>query len=164
MQEAQKKLLIVLATLIVASIVGAIFYKQILSFIMNRFDLTGINVVLTSPYQVIELAIQTGIYTGLVITLPLMVYMFISFLKPALQPDEYKLIVSLIPISIGLFVTGFLFGVWVMNFVIQLFTKATFDLAVGNIWDISRFFSPNRRSTLISMSVWDQLSRLILID
>lgn len=141
LKEAQKRLLITGVVFFVTAIIGAIFYKQILTFVMSQFDLTGINIVLTSPYQVIELAIFTGIYTGLVVTLPLFVFNLITFLKPALSPEEFKYIVSLVPVAFALFISGFLFGVWVMNFVIVLFTKATLDFSIGNIWDITSFFS-----------------------
>jgi sec-independent protein translocase protein TatC len=141
LKEAQKRLLITGVVFFVAAIIGAVFYKQTLTFIMSHFDLTGINIVLTSPYQVIELAIYTGLYTGLVVTLPLLVFNLITFLKPALSPDEFKYIISLVPVAFALFITGFLFGVWVMNFVIVLFTKATLEFSIGNIWDITAFFS-----------------------
>lgn len=141
LKEAQRRLLTTGVVFFVTAILGAIFYKQILTFVMSQFDLTGINIVLTSPYQVIELAIFTGIYTGLVVTLPLFVYNIITFLKPALSPEEFKYIISLVPVAFILFIAGFLFGVWVMNFVIVLFTKATLDFSIGNIWDITSFFS-----------------------
>lgn len=141
LKEAQKRLLITGVVFLVTAILGAVFYKQILTFAMSQFDLTGINIVLTSPYQVIELAIYTGIYTGLVVTLPLFVFNLVTFLKPALSPEEFKYIVSLVPMAFALFIIGFLFGVWVMNFVIVLFTKATLDFSIGNIWDITSFFS-----------------------
>lgn len=141
LEEAQRRLLRTLIVFFAAALIGALEYKRILNFIMNRFDLTGINIVLTSPYQVIELAIQTGIYFGLLVAVPVLIYNLITFLKPGLEDEEYRFLTSLIPVSLGLFVTGFLFGVWVMNFIIDLFSKATTDFAISNIWDISRFFS-----------------------
>ena len=141
MQEAQRKLLVVLAVFIVTALLGAIFYKQILLFVMSRFDLTGINMVLTSPFQVIELAIQTGMYVGMVIAVPMLVYFLLTFLRPALEDHEYKMITSLIPYSILLFIIGFLFGVYIMNYVIMFFTQSTLEFSIGNIWDITQFFS-----------------------
>lgn len=141
LEEAQKRLLFTLAVFILVSLLSGIFYKQILIFILSRFDLTGVNMVLTSPFQVIELAIKTGIYTGIVITLPLLIYNLITFLKPALEPKEFSTITRLLPFSALLFVLGFVFGVWVMNFVIAFFTKTTLEFSIGNIWDINQFFS-----------------------
>jgi len=141
LEEAQKRLLYSGIVFLTSAVAGGIFYKQILTFIMARFDLSGINIVLTSPYQVIELAVNTGIMTGIVITAPFLVYNLITFLKPALEPEEFKFVISLIPISLVLFVSGFFFGVWVMNFVISIFTNASLDFSIGNIWDISRFFA-----------------------
>lgn len=139
--ELQKKLLQVFIIFLICGVIGAIYHRHILGFIMHRFDLTGINVVLTSPYQVFELAIQTGVYTGLVVALPLLIFHLLTFLRPALEPQEYRLLVSLIPIALGLFLLGFFFGAWVMNFIIALFTKATLEYSVGSMWDISLFFS-----------------------
>jgi len=141
LEELQKKLLQVVIVMLGATILGAIYHRQILTFVLQRFDLTGINMVISSPYQVIELAIQTGIYVGILTAFPLLVYHLLTFLKPALEAEEYKVLVSLIPVSLGLFIGGFTFGVWVMNFIIALFAKATLDYSIGNIWDISMFFS-----------------------
>ncbi len=141
LQEAQKKLLIVGFVFLAASILGGFFHRQILTFIMHRFDLSGVNVVLTSPYQVVDLMIQTGIYVGLLVTTPLFVYALLSFLKPALAPAEFKVITSLLPFSAILFVIGFFFGTWVLNFVIQMLTTASTQFEVQNIWDLSHFFS-----------------------
>lgn len=140
LEEAQRRLLISSLILLGGAIIGGFNYKTILTFIMGRFDLTGINIVLTSPYQVIELAVQTGIYTGIAITFPLVIYNIMAFLKPALDPEEYKVIVSMLPLSIFLFFSGFFFGVWIMNFIITIFTRASLEFSIGNIWDISRFF------------------------
>jgi sec-independent protein translocase protein TatC len=139
--ELQKKLIQVLVVFLVSAVIGGIYHRTILGFIMHRFDLSGINVVLTSPYQIIELAIQTGIYTGILFAIPLLIYHLLTFLKPALEPKEYKILISMIPLSIFLFFTGFMFGAWVMNFIIQIFTKAALDYSVGSMWDIGLFFS-----------------------
>lgn len=141
LDELRKKLVIVLIIFFSAALGGAIFYKQILLFIMGRFDLEGINIVLTSPYQIIELAVQIGLLMGLLFAFPILVWFLIGFLRPALEHDEFKMIVSLMPLSLLLFIVGFMFGTTVMNAIISLFTRATEKLNIENLWDISRFFS-----------------------
>lgn len=141
LNELRKKLFIVLTLFFTFAVIGAVFYKQILTFIMGRFDLEGINIVLTSPYQIIELAVQIGVLCGVVVALPLLLWYLIAFLRPALEDDEFKNIVSLAPVSLLLFLVGFMFGTTIMNAIISLFTRASDKLNIQNLWDISRFFS-----------------------
>lgn len=138
--EVKSKLVKLVIIFVIASIFGFAFYQQILSRVMGLFQLKGINVVLTSPTQFIDLAIDTGLATGIVVTLPLFLYYALQFVRPALKPKEYKIIVQLLPFSLGLFVLGFAFGVWVEQFVISMFSQTTSQFAVQNIWDIGHFF------------------------
>jgi sec-independent protein translocase protein TatC len=96
---------------------------------------------MSSPYQFINLALNTGIATGVIVAIPLIIYYIMGFLKPALAPKEFKLIARLVPLTLLLFVIGFGFGAWVMQFVIDMYTKTALDFNVTNMWDISRFFS-----------------------
>lgn len=141
LKEIQKKLITLLIIILVSGIGGFIYYQKILTFFLKLFNLKGITIVLSSPYQFIDLAVNTGIATGVVISFPILLYYLLGFLKPALAPKEFKLISRLVPIALVLFVIGFGFGAWVMQFVINLYSQTALDFNVSNIWDISRFFS-----------------------
>ncbi len=141
LQEIQKKLLILVITIFVSGIFGFIFYQKILTFILSFFNFNGISMVLTSPYQFFDLAVNTGLATGVVVAIPLLIYYILSFLKPALATEEYKQILQLVPVAILLFALGFGFGIYVMQFVISIFSQTAVSFNVGNIWDISHFFS-----------------------
>ena len=47
----------------------------------------------------------------------------------------------MLPFSIILFIVGFGFGVWVLQYVVDLFSRTSSGLEIGNIWDLSSFFS-----------------------
>jgi len=141
LKEIQQKLLVILIVFLVGASLGFIYYQNILSKIMNIFSLDDINIVLTSPYQFINLSINTGLITGLLAAIPFLIYYFLKFTQPALRPKEYKLIVYLLPFSAILFIVGFGFGIWVIQFVIAIFSKTSQEFAIGNIWDISHFLS-----------------------
>lgn len=141
LDELRKKLYTVLAVFFAFFILGAVLYKQILVFIMGRFNLEGINIVMTSPYQFMSLAIQIGAFTGLLIAIPLLIWYLIQFLRPGLEDGEFKQIVSLLPLSFFLFLLGFVTGTTLMNAVIGLFTRASNVMNIQNIWDIGLFFS-----------------------
>lgn len=141
LQEIQKKLFALVITIFVAAIFGFIYYQKILTFILGFFNFNGITMVLTSPYQFFDLAVNTGLASGVVVAIPLLIYYILSFLRPALAPKEYKQILQLVPIALALFVIGFGFGIYVMQFVISIFSNTATSFNVSNIWDISHFFA-----------------------
>ncbi len=141
LQEIQKKLFILVCTIITAGIFGFIYYQPILKSIMGFFDLKGISLVLTSPYQFFDLAVNTGLATGIVVAFPVFIYFLVGFLKPALDKKEFQIIKNLIPISLILFLCGFAFGTWVMQFVIYIYYQTDIDFNVNYIWDISHLFA-----------------------
>lgn len=141
LKEIQGKLFHVLLVFFTTGIIGFMYYQKIINFIMRIFKLEGINIMLTSPYQFIDLAINTGLLIGLIFSLPLLGYYLITFVKPALKAKEYFLLKRLYPLSLVLFVAGFLFGAWIIQLIITLYAQVTLEFSIKNLWDISSFFS-----------------------
>lgn len=104
-------------------------------------SLDGINIVFTSPFQFINLAISCGVATGIIVAFPLLIYEILSFLKPALKSKEYKTITRYIPLSLLLFLIGFVFGVVIMKWQIDIFLARSITMNIGNILDISKLLS-----------------------
>ena len=139
--DIRKRLLFALFVFAIATLVGFIFYERIIKFLIDILSLQGINIVFTSPFQFINLAISCGIATGLIFTFPILIYQILSFLKPALKEIEFKMIVRFLPFSIFLFLMGFSFGVFIMKWQIEIFLARSVSLEIGNILDISRLLS-----------------------
>ncbi len=137
LKEIRKRVYFTLSVFAVSTIVGFVFYENIIKFLIDTLSLSGINLVFTSPFQFINLAIACGATTGLVIVFPLIIYQLLSFLRPALKNKEYKMIVGFFPFSLGLFLIGFLFGALIMKWQIQIFLTRSVSLGIGNILDIS---------------------------
>lgn len=141
LQEIQRKLVTLLVVILISSVFGFFYYQKIITFILGIFNLKGVTIIMSSPYQFINLSINTGIAMGVIVAFPLLIYYIVGFLKPALAPKEFKLITKLVPLSLLLFVVGFGFGAWVMQFVINIYKQTALDFNVTNMWDISRFFA-----------------------
>ena len=139
--EIRKRILLTLAVFAGGMVFGFIFYEKIIKLVIDILSLKGINIVFTSPFQFINLAISCGVATGLVLVFPLLIYQILSFLKPALREKEYRMIVGFLPFSIFLFLSGFSFGVLVMKWQIEIFLARSISLDIGNILDISRLLS-----------------------
>ncbi len=139
--EIRKRLLFVIALFLLAVLLGFIYYEKIVTFCLSLFNLEGVNIVFTSPFQFLSLALNTGVLVGILVVFPLLIIQILAFLKPALAPREFRMICSLIPISIGLFIGGFAFGVLIMRYVIIIFYEKTLQLQIGNFIDITLLIS-----------------------
>lgn len=141
LQEVQRRLTTILIVFAAGAAIGFIYYQKILTFVMGLFNLEGITIVLTSPYQFLNLAINTALVFGTLAVFPFLVYFLLSFIRPALRPREFKILLQLLPVSLALLVFGFVFGFWVMNLIIKIFYKTAQEFQLDNLWDISQFFS-----------------------
>lgn len=139
--EIRKRLFFTLAVFIAASILGFIFYEKIARFILPIFSIKGVNLVFTTPFQYMSLAINIGLLIGLIAVLPLLLNQILSFLKPALRAKEYKTVIYMLPVSIFLFILGFSFGVFIMKWVVVMFYEKSTGLNIGNILDVNQLLS-----------------------
>lgn len=140
-KEARKRLIFTLFVFGFSTIIGFTFYEQIIRLLIGALSLEGVNIVFTSPFQFINLAITCGISTGLIVGLPILIYQILHFLKPALKFKEYKMILRFLPLSLFLFVGGFVFGSIIMRWQIEIFLTRSVSLGIGNILDISGLLS-----------------------
>ena len=139
--EIRKRALFVVAIFLVFLALGFIYYDRVIVFLLDVFAIEGVNIVFTSPFQFLTLAITIGVMMGCFFMFPMILYQVLAFVRPALKPKEYKIILSLIPVSILLFITGFSFGLIMMRLVLVLFYQRTVELDIGNVLDISQLFS-----------------------
>lgn len=137
LNEIRKRILFTVSVFAIGVVGGFIFYETIIKFLIDTLSLKGLNIVFTSPFQFINLAISCGVTTGLVLIFPILVYQILSFLKPALREKEYKMVVNFLPFSTILFLSGFFFGFLIMKWQIQIFLSRSVALGIGNILDIS---------------------------
>lgn len=141
LSDVRKRLLVILIVFAISTLIGFSTYDEILKFLIGFLSLDGINIVFTSPFQFINLAISCGIATGIIIAFPLLIYEILSFLKPALKQKEFKTITKYIPLSLLLFLIGFVFGVVIMKWQIDIFLDRSITMDIGNVLDISKLLS-----------------------
>jgi sec-independent protein translocase protein TatC len=141
LMEVRKRLFFVASVFLISTALGFIYYEKIILFSLGVFNLEGINIVFTSPFQFIELSINSGLLVGLIAVFPLIISQVLAFLKPALKKNEYRLVISLLPLSIFLFLFGFTYGIFIMRYVLVIFQEKSLALSIGNFLDVSRFLS-----------------------
>jgi sec-independent protein translocase protein TatC len=141
LSDIRKRILLVFIVFAISTFIGFSTYEQILKFLIGTLSLDGINIVFTSPFQFINLAISCGVATGIIIAFPLLIFEILSFLRPALKNKEYKIIVRYIPSSLILFLIGFIFGILIMKWQVDIFMIRSISIGIGNILDISKLLS-----------------------
>jgi len=139
--EIRRRLFFTLSVFIIATVLGFFFYEKTTKLILSLFSLKGLNIVFTSPFQFLSLAVNSGLLIGFIVVLPLLISQILTFLKPALSSKEYRTVVFLLPVSIFLFIIGFSFGVIIMKYMIVLFYEKSLNLDIGNILDVNRLLS-----------------------
>lgn len=139
--EVRRRILFTFSVFLIVSILGFFYYESIIRFVIRLIKLEGVNIVFTSPFQFINLAISSALLVGIIISFPVIILQILSFLRPALKPKEFKLIISLLPLSLILFAFGFIFGFFIMRYVINLFYTKSLELDIGNLLDISKLLS-----------------------
>lgn len=141
LKEARKRIVVTLIVFLLSTLLGFVFYENIIKFLIDFLSLRGINIVFTSPFQFINLAISCGIASGIVVSLPLLIFQILSFLKPALNFKEFHLVIKFLPFCLVLFLIGFTFGAYIMKWQIQIFLAHSVSLGIGNILDISNLLT-----------------------
>lgn len=139
--EIRKRLFFILSVFLISSVLGFIYYDKIIPVALKLFALEGVNIVFTSPFQFITLAVTAGLTVGVIVVFPLLLYQILSFLRPALKSSEFKRILHLLPLSIGLFLAGFAFGMLMMRYVLVIFYARSQALDIGNFLDVSKLLS-----------------------
>lgn len=139
--EVRRRILFTFSVFLIGSILGFFYYESIIKFVIGLIRLEGINIVFTSPFQFVNLAISSALLIGTAISFPVIVLQILSFLKPALKPKEFRVIISLLPLSLILFGFGFIFGFFIMRYVVNLFYQKSLELNIGNLLDISKLLS-----------------------
>lgn len=141
MMEVRKRIFFTLSLFAIGMIGGFVYNDRIVRFLVDFLSLNGVNIVFTSPFQFINLAVATGAASGITLAFPLIVAQVLSFLKPALRPKEFKTVMGFLPFSFFLFLIGFAAGIMMMKWQVEIFLSRSVALGIGNILDISRLLS-----------------------
>lgn len=108
------------------------------------FHLSNVSVVVTSPFQLLDVAVDIGIFLAVVATFPVVLWQVYSFIRPAVSKTEFKALkgtLFYLPLSIFLFAFGFAYGFFSIYFGLQALASLNVSLGLKNIWDVGTFLS-----------------------
>ena len=144
-----KRLYIITICFVVFFVVGFLLAAPIIKFLTQFFNFKDVVLVATSPFQIVNLAMDTGIFFSAVFTLPITLYHFYAFILGGLRSREKKVVFLLLPLILFLFLLGFSYSFSILYFTMQTLANLNISLGVTNLWDMSVFLTQ-----LISTSAW----------
>lgn len=120
LDELRRRLIICLAAVGVASVVGFVFYRRIFTWLLSpyRDAIQSIPqeirvtdaLVATSPTEPFLTFVKIGLFTGFLIALPVVLYQLWRFITPGLTRRERRLAVPFVLVSVILFAVGVVFS------------------------------------------------------
>ncbi len=141
LEDIRKRLYRLVIVFITVFILGFFLTTPFLKFFIGILKIKSVSIVTTSPFQMVDLAMNVGLFFAVIITFPLIVYQTYSFLKSGLVKQERKFFFILLPIGLALFLIGFSYGFVVLYFALKVIAEINIGLGIVNLWDISRFIS-----------------------
>ena len=122
-------------------VAGFFFAGTILKKILELVHLDQVTIAASSPFQFIEIAMDFGFFLAIMVCVPYIIYSFYVFIVPALTKNERIKLLKSTPLSIGLFVIGFFYGFFVLNYALEALASINIGLGIANFWNIGQFLS-----------------------
>ncbi|HYH27725.1 MAG TPA: twin-arginine translocase subunit TatC [Actinomycetota bacterium] len=124
LEELRKRLVISLGSIAVTSVVGFIFNRRILDFLVQPYSRAlralpkgaappgafGEGLVFSSPADAFLTVLKIGFFTGFVLALPIILWQVWRFVTPALNKRERRLGIAFVIASVVLFLGGAAFA------------------------------------------------------
>jgi len=122
--------------------VGGFFSSAfVLKHFVAFFNIPGVLIATTSPFQFADLAVDIGFFFAILVTLPLSIFHIYSFTYTALTQKEKVWFFFSVPMSLVLFGVGFLYGFMILYYSFDFLAQINESLGIKNIWDIGTFLS-----------------------
>ena len=122
-------------------VAGFFFAGTILKKILEFVHLDQVTIAASSPFQFIEIAMDFGFFLAIIVCIPYIIYSFYIFIVPALTKNEQIKLLKSAPLSVVLFIIGFSYGFFVLNYALETLASVNIGLGIANFWNIGQFLS-----------------------
>jgi sec-independent protein translocase protein TatC len=118
--ELRKRIINSLLAILVGMVVGLLLSQRLINYIVNpmrdALRASGLEdrLYYTSPQGYVSLLINLGLYLGIALAMPVVLYQVWQFVAPGLYKHERRAVVGFIFSSMILFLCGIAFGYFIM--------------------------------------------------
>jgi sec-independent protein translocase protein TatC len=141
LEDIQRRIYVSTIIIIFVFFIGFLSSGFILKNLLKYFQIDNVTMATTSPFQYANIAMDIGIFCSLLFAFLLFMYHFFVFSYSALTKKELKKLLLSIPVSVFLFLVGFIYGFFILFYSFGLLASINTNLGIQNIWDISLFLS-----------------------
>lgn len=140
LEELRRRIFVCLFFWVVFSCLA---YSRVDWFLQKVRSLAGDNFtfVYTSPTEAFMVFIKLAMVIGLIVALPIFLYETIAFINPGLKRKERRLLFSLVPSGIILFLLGSLFAWFIALPIMWKFFLSFQDGGITALWTIGEVVS-----------------------
>ncbi len=141
LEDLFRRIYFVTVFFVAAFVVSFLLSGPLIKYLIKFFDFKDVVLAATSPFQLIDLAMNSGIFFAVVFTVPVILYHTYAFIGSGLRRGEKKFFFLLLPIALLLFLFGFVYSFCILYFAMQTLASINLALGVQNLWNISMFLS-----------------------
>lgn len=141
LQDLFRRIYILTIFFIIFFIAGFFLSTTGIRYITKIFNFKDVVLATTTPFQLIDLAMNTGISLAIILSTPLFLYHLYSFIDGGLRKHEKKAFFFFLPLSLLLFSLGFAYSFYILYFTMQTLADINTSLGVSNLWNISSFLT-----------------------
>jgi sec-independent protein translocase protein TatC len=145
--ELRKRIINSLVAIGLGMVVGFVVSQRFFDYVARPMQIALRNahlddkLIYTSPTGVISLIISLGIYLGIVIAMPVVLYQIWLFVAPGLYKHERRAVTGFVVASTFLFLSGIAFGYFIMlpyvlRFLISFQGPFRPFISINEYWDL----------------------------
>ena len=153
LDEFRSRLLIVLASIVIGSIISYYYVEEIIQILLQQAKPYNINFQVLKVTSKFMIVFGVSFFSGLIIGFPILIYNLIKFLSPAFKIFVKRLILLVICSSI-LFSLGILFGYYIIvPILLNFFTSIQFEtltIDIHNNFTLDQYLRWNIRTMLMN--------------
>jgi sec-independent protein translocase protein TatC len=142
LEELRSRIIKAILGLVVAAIIAAVFSDFIIQEILLRpARVAKVNLQNINPMGQLTLTLQVLLVSGLIISIPWIIWQFWQFVRPGLYPKERRYSSWIAVATIFCFLLGVTFAYFVMVPTSLEFASGFVYEGIVNFWAISEYFS-----------------------
>jgi len=141
LEEIGRRLAIVGLFFLAIFVVSFFSSVPLLRLFSKFFVIKNVTIITVSPFQFLDLAMNTAISIALICSLPMLIVQIYLFLKTGLTIKEKIRFFMYLPIVFVLFIIGFLYGFFTLYATFGAIAQINLNIGMQNYWDISKLLS-----------------------
>lgn len=134
LDELRSRIIKISVFFLIFFLISYVFSNKIIFFLQNSI-LKNIELIVLTPYEFIVAKFSLSIFLSIFLSIPIIVYQLVLYIKPALKKKEKRFLVPITISSFILFIIGMFFGYMVLLKIgIRYLASLSMHANVVNLW------------------------------